>query len=41
MRIIDTFFDKFRSQEAQFKNMSEEIEATEEILEGIFYFSIV
>ena len=41
MRIIDTFFDKFRSQEAQFKNMSEEVEAIEEVLEGIFYFSLI
>ncbi|MBP5699880.1 MAG: hypothetical protein J6W71_03420, partial [Methanobrevibacter sp.] len=41
MRIIDTFFDKFRSQEAQFKNMSEEVEATEEVIEGIFYFSLI
>jgi dynein heavy chain len=41
MRIIDTFFDKFRSQEAQFKNMDDEVRQVEDVLEGIFYFAII
>ena len=41
MRIIDTFFDKFRTQEAQFKNMEDEVYAIDDMLEGIFYFSLV
>ena len=41
MRIIDTFFDKFRTQEAQFKNMDEDVKKTDAVLEGIFYFACI
>ncbi|MCQ2817917.1 MAG: hypothetical protein MJ252_11690 [archaeon] len=41
MRIIDTFFDKYRAQEAQFKNMSDDLKKTNENLEGIFFFSLI
>ena len=41
MRIIDTFFDKFRSQEAQFKNMDDDVRQVDDVLEGIFYFAII
>ena len=41
MRIIDTFFDKFRTQEAQFKNMDDDVRKTESVLEGIFYFALI
>ena len=32
MRIIDTFFDKFRSQEAQFKNMDDDVIQVDDVL---------
>lgn len=41
MRIIDTFFDKFRTQEAQFKNMDDDVKKIEAVLEGIFYFACI
>lgn len=41
MRIIDTFFDKFRSEEAKFKNMTDDIKKTDDTLEGVFYFAMI
>jgi dynein heavy chain len=41
MRIIDTFFDKFRLPEAKFKKMGDEIKHIEANLEGIFYYALI
>ena len=41
MRIIDCYFDKFKTQEAKYKKMTEEVKQIEGIIEGIFNYAMI
>jgi dynein heavy chain len=41
MKIIDTFFDKYKLPEAKLKKYNDELKALEQNIEAIFYYSLI